>query len=111
MIMLTVTNEYDTYDRFYNGKVHTIVDLGMRDETADKGSVCGMAAVYQAGLQTLLTVSQIKQMSYTEVKIRIGETINLDSSSSKNSKDVTLLDNFYTGYNFGLLYNVYIPSA
>ena len=97
--------------RFYNGKVHTIVDLGMRDETADKGSVCGMAAVYQAGLQTLLTVSQIKQMSYTEVKIRIGETINLDSSSSKNSKDVTLLDNFYTGYNFGLLYNVYIPSA
>ena len=94
--------------RFYNGKVHTIVDLGMRDEMSDKGSVCGMAAVYQAGLQTLLTVSQIKQMSYTEVKIRIGETINLDSSSSKNSKDVTLLDNFYTGYIFGLLYNVYI---
>ena len=76
-----------------------------REETSDKGSVCGMAAVYQAGLQTFLTRSELNQLSYNDVKIRIGAILGLDESESKNAKDVTLLEDFYTGY---LKYFVYI---
>ena len=59
--------------------------------------MCGMAAVYQAGLQSILTRSEINQMSYNDVKIRIGEVLGMDATTSRNSKDVTLLENFYTG--------------
>ena len=59
--------------------------------------MCGMAAVYQAGLQSILTRSEINQMSYNDVKIRIGEVLGMDATISRNSKDVTLLENFYTG--------------
>ena len=76
-----------------------------REETSDKGSVCGMAAVYQAGLQTILTRSELNQLSYNDVKIRIGAILGMDESESKNARDVTLLEDFYTGY---LKYCVYI---
>ena len=69
-----------------------------REETSDKGSVCGMAAVYQAGLQTILTRSELNQLSYNDVKIRIGAILGMDESESKNAKDVTLLEDFYAGY-------------
>ena len=68
-----------------------------REETSDKGSVCGMAAVYQAGLQTILTRSELNQLSYNDVKIRIGAILGMDESESKNAKDVTLLEDFYAG--------------
>ena len=56
-----------------------------------------MAAVYQAAQQTVLTISEIKQMSYNDVKIRMGEFIGFDSSDSKNSPDVSLLDLYFEG--------------
>ena len=64
-----------------------------------------MAAVYQAALQTILTRSELKQMSYNDVKIRIGEILGMDETSSKSARDVTLLEEFYEGirYEFGHL--------
>ena len=59
--------------------------------------MCGMAAVYQAALQTILTRSELNQMSYNDVKIRIGEILGMDETSSKNARDVTLLEDFYQG--------------
>ena len=56
-----------------------------------------MAAVYQAALQTILTRSELNQMSYNEVKIKLGEILGMDETSSKNAKDVTLLEDFYEG--------------
>ena len=56
-----------------------------------------MAAVYQAALQTILTRSELKQMSYNDVKIRIGEILGMDETSSKSARDVTLLEEFYEG--------------
>ncbi len=56
-----------------------------------------MAAVYQAALQTILTRSELNQMSYNEVKIKFGEILGMDETSSKNARDVTLLEDFYEG--------------
>ncbi len=56
-----------------------------------------MAAVYQASLQTILTRSELNQMSYNDVKIRIGQILGMDETSSKNARDVTLLEEVYEG--------------
>ena len=56
-----------------------------------------MAAVYQAALQTILTRSELNQMSYNDVKIRIGGILRMDETTSKNARDVTLLEEFYEG--------------
>ena len=99
---------------FYDGKVHSLTDLNMREEVASKGilemlsynwrpmtvslgSLCGMAAIYQAAQQTILTISEIKQMSYNDVKIKMGEMMLMDSSTSRSSPDETLLNDFYRG--------------
>ena len=65
--------------------------------TVSLGSLCGMAAIYQAAQQTILTISEIKQMSYNDVKIRMGEMMLMDSSTSRGSPDETLLNDFYGG--------------
>ena len=54
-----------------------------------------MAAVYQAGLQTLFSISELKQLSYNDVKTKIGEVIGLDASDSVKAVDISLLENFY----------------
>ena len=86
--------------KYYDGNIHSEVDLRMREETSEKGSLCGMAAVYQAGLQTLFSISEIKQMSYNDVKIKIGELLGLDGTDSKKAVDVNLLTSYYEGVIF-----------
>ena len=80
---------------YYDGEIHSIVDLSMRDVTGDKGSLCGMGSLYQAAQQTILTLSQIKQMSYDDVKAKLGETLGLDSVNVKKENDVDLIKDFY----------------
>ena len=83
--------------KYYDGNIHSEIDLGMREETSDKGSLCGMAAVYQAGHQTILTISQLKLMSYDDVKIKIGEVLGMTPEDCKKAKDVELLNSYYNG--------------
>ena len=75
---------------YYSGDVHSIVDLSMREVTGDKGSLCGMAALYQAARQTILTVSQIKQMSFTAVKVLLGEEMLYDKTTTIKLSDYEL---------------------
>ena len=80
---------------YYDGEIHSIVDLSMREESGDKGSLCGMAAIYQAARQTLLTVSQIKQMSFKDVKVMMGEEMLYDKTTSVKLKDAEFLTEFH----------------
>ena len=84
-------------NKYYDSSIHTEVDLRMREEISDKGGLCGMAAMYQAGLQTLFTISQIKQMGFEDLKIQLGAKLKMDESDSKKAKDKELLENFYAG--------------
>ena len=94
--------------KYYDGKIHSNIDLGMREETSDKGSLCGMAAVYQAAQQTILTVSQLKQMSYDDVKIAVGEVLGMTAEDSKKTKDVELLTSYYEGMQLMYLQKIMI---
>lgn len=80
---------------YYDKEIHSIVDLSMREVTGDKGSLCGMAAMYQAARQTILTISEIKQMSFDDVKAKVGEALGYDKTNSKKQKDVELIQEFH----------------
>ena len=80
---------------YYSGDVHSIVDLSMREVTGDKGSLCGMSSLYQAARQTILTVSQIKQMSFTAVKVLLGEEMFYDKTTTIKLSDYELTSFYY----------------
>ena len=75
----------------YDGQIHSQLDLSMRAVTGDKGSLCGLAAMYQAAFLTVLTKSQLKQMSFDDVKVLIGEILGLDETTAKKTKDMEIL--------------------
>ena len=75
----------------YDGQIHSQLDLSMRAVTGDKGSLCGLAAMYQAAFLTVLTKSQLKQMSFNDVKVLIGEILGLDETTAKKTKDMEIL--------------------
>ena len=75
----------------YDGQIHSQLDLSMRAVTGDKGSLCGLAAMYQAAFLTVLTKSQLKQMSFDDVKVLIGEILGLDEITAKKTKDMEIL--------------------
>ena len=80
---------------YYDGFIHSIVDLSMREVTGDKGSLCGMSALYQAARQTILTVSQIQQMSFTAVKVLMGEEMFYDKTTTIKLSDYELTSFYY----------------
>ena len=81
---------------YYDGEIHSIVDLSMRDITGDKGSLCGMASMYQAAKQTILTVSQINLMSFNDVKGQSGLELLYDTATAKKQKDLEIIGEFYS---------------
>ena len=81
----------------YDGQIHSQLDLSMRAVTGDKGSLCGLAAMYQAAFLTVLTKSQLKQMSFDDVKVLMGEILGFDSTTAKKTKDVEILDLYHQG--------------
>ena len=82
-------------ENFYDRNVHSKLDLNLRQEIGDKGSICGLAALYQAGVSTILSVSEIKQMSFDNVKEKIGIEAGFEISNIKKQKDKPLLEIFY----------------
>ena len=45
-----------------NSSVHNHIDLNLREISSEQGSLCGMAAIYQALGDTLLTRSQVMRV-------------------------------------------------
>lgn len=95
---------------YYDGEIHSEFALANRKESSDVGSLCGLAAVYQAAVDTILTVFQVlekkfrvsissciqlKAMSYKDVKVLLHETMGLDPVAEKISSDVDLLEAYF----------------
>ena len=78
---------------FLSAKLHPLEDLSGRKESGAKGSLCGLAALYQAARDTILTESQIKLMSYDLLRDRIGGEMGLNDT--KPLSDQALLEQFY----------------
>ena len=62
-----------------------------------KGGLCGLAALYQALENTILTTSALGEMSYDAMRGRVAEELGLESQDSKSLSDEELLEWFYEG--------------
>ena len=82
-------------NNFYDSSIHSNMDLSLRNEMGDKGSLCGLATVYQAAVQTVLTVSAIKQMGFDDVKRALGAEMGIDPISTQKMKDKELLQLYH----------------
>ena len=82
---------------YYSSDVHSSLDLSMREVSGDKGSLCGLAAVYQAAIQTILTKSEMKQMSFDGVKEMLGEKVSMDTTTTKATFDKDFLELYFQG--------------
>ena len=71
-------------------EVHTVVDLSSRDLTGEKGSLCGLAALYRAGLDSLLSVSHLKQLSYQNIRTLLAAEINNPAAAAMTDRDFLL---------------------
>ena len=83
-------------NKHLDGEVHSVVDLSMRDVTGDRGSLCGLAAFYQAGKDTILSISQLNKMSFDAIKSTLAAELGLDPSTVKGTNDIELLESFYS---------------
>ena len=77
----------------YNGDIHTLFELSTRKISSSIGGLCGMAAVYQAAVDTILTSFQIKSLTFDELKLTLLSTMD---RTEKFSSDFELLENYYS---------------
>ena len=77
----------------YNGDIHTLFELSTRKISSSIGGLCGMAAVYQAAVDTILTSFQIKSLTFDELKATLLSTMD---RTEKFSSDFELLENYYS---------------
>ena len=78
-----------------NSEEHSVQDLQSRDVSAASGGLCGMAAIYQALHETLLTKSQLQKMTHLTMKERIFMELKLDPKLSRKEADTTVLKWFH----------------
>ena len=75
--------------------VHTVVDLSLREVSTAQGGLCGLAALYQAMDNTVLTKSQLKITGYEDIRAIITQEMLSKDSATKDLSDADLLMHFY----------------
>ena len=74
-----------------NESVHTVVDLGLRQVSAEQGGLCGLAAIYQALDSTILTKSQLRSMSYEELVEVMADEMGIPINDAGKKSDAEML--------------------
>ena len=74
-----------------NESVHTVVDLGLRQVSAEQGGLCGLAAIYQALDSTILTKSQLRSMSYEELVEVMADEMGIPINDARKKSDAEML--------------------
>ena len=74
-----------------NESVHTVVDLGLRQVSAEQGGLCGLAAIYQALDSTILTKSQLRSMSYEDLVEVMAVEMGIPINDAGKKSDAEML--------------------
>ena len=85
----------NSLNKVLNAEVHSFIDLSLRDVAGDKGSLCGLAALYQALVNTILSKSQLKGYSFDDMKAAMATEMENDPKGVKKIKDTELLKDFF----------------
>ena len=79
------------------------VALGYRKQSDQQGGLCGMAAIYQALENTILTQSALARLDYRTMREIIEEELRLENS---NLADTELLYEYHKCLSLGLLFKI-----
>ena len=74
-----------------NSSMHNQVDLSLREISSSQGGLCGLAAIYQALKDTLLTKSQLRAMGYEELVEVMAEEMRMDLDDARKKSDAEML--------------------
>ena len=80
------------------------VALGYRKQSDQQGGLCGMAAIYQALENTILTQSALARLDYRTMREIIEEELRLENS---NLADTELLYEYHKCLSLGLLFKIF----
>ena len=75
--------------------IHTVMELSLRPVEAEQGGLCGLAALYLALKDTIMTKSQLATMSYDTAREQIAGEMNLATTVARDLSDSDLLLHFY----------------
>ena len=78
-----------------NSSVHNHIDLNLREISSEQGSLCGMAAIYQALGDTLLTRSQLRALSYEDLVEVMVDEMRMDADVARRKSDAEMLMHFH----------------
>ena len=70
-----------------------IILLISRKVSDNKGGLCGIAAMYQALENTIVTTSALEKLTYDTMKEIVGDELGLENS--KPEKDFDILKQYY----------------
>lgn len=74
---------------------HTLPELSARDISGPTGGLCGMAFLYKALHDTVLTESQLISHSYESMKIVMLKEMNVDEKKATTETDFNILRMYY----------------
>jgi hypothetical protein len=76
-------------------KKHTIMDLSGRAVALPQGGLCGLAALYQAMIDTVMTKSQLREAGYDDIREKITKEMLMSRSATKSWSDADLLMHYH----------------
>ena len=66
-----------------DGEKHSFPELSVRPEKGPTGGICGMAALYQALVNTILTPSQLTLMNYQTMRTLMAKEMGEEPDEDK----------------------------
>ena len=76
--------------------MHSVLDLSTRAVSAEQGGLCGLAAMYQALDDTIMTKSQLRDVGYDDMKYSVVQEMLMTASEARRLSDADLLMHFHT---------------
>ena len=70
---------------------HSLPELAVRDISAPTGGLCGLAFLYKALYDTILTESQLTKHSHVSMKKVILNELNMPASMAESETDIYIL--------------------
>ena len=87
LVMLQLNKRLD-------GEFHSFAELGKRPESAPYGGLCGVAALYQALFDTILTPSQLTNVTYDKMREILANEMNVEPFKY-DVPDADILDQYH----------------
>jgi hypothetical protein len=96
VIYISRPDQTNAFRKKVNTASINLQQIPSRPVSAPSGGLCGLASLYLALSNTLLSQSQLTLYTYSGMRDLIGQEMLLNDSTLATLTDVQLLDNYFT---------------